>query len=164
MLKKICLSSLVTLLSIAPVLPWQVVPALAGTVAIDRQQITANISTDMGQLLDWSQTDRRIEYIFFDNPERFRKSFVLATDGCKKDRCVNASILNISARPGGSPRSSFKVVLKDRLGRKHIYTVRLIKVKRIDDGVITFVPMPNSSYGSALGINRVQPIYVNRQR
>lgn len=141
-----------------------VTPATASTVSVNRQQITANISTDLGQLLDWSQTDRRIEFIFFDNPEQFRKSFVLATDGCKKDRCVNASILNVSARPGGSPRSSFKVVLKDRLGRKHVYTVRLIKVNKINDGVITFLPMPTSNSGSALGINRVQPTYINRQR
>jgi hypothetical protein len=116
-------------------------PALAKTVSIDRQQITANISNDLGQLLDWSPTDRRIERIFFDNPEQFHKSFIFTTDGCKKDKCTNASLLNISARPGsGDARSSIKVVLANRLGKKYIYTIRLIKVRSVEDGVITFLP------------------------
>jgi hypothetical protein len=117
-------------------------PALAKTVSIDRQQITANISNDLGQLLDWSPTDRRIERIFFDNPEQFHKSFIFTTDGCKKDKCTNASLLNISARPGsGDARSSIKVVLANRLGKKYIYTIRLIKVRSVEDGVITFLPI-----------------------
>ena len=99
-------------------------PTLAKTVPVDRQQITANISNDLGQLFDWSPTDRRIERIFFDNPEQFHKSFIFTTDGCKKDKCTNASLLNISARPGsGDARSSIKVVLTNRLGKKYIYTI-----------------------------------------
>ena len=116
-------------------------PTLAKTVPVDRQQITANISNDLGQLFDWSPTDRRIERIFFDNPEQFHKSFIFTTDGCKKDKCTNASLLNISARPGsGDARSSIKVVLANRLGKKYIYTIRLIKVRAVEDGVITFLP------------------------
>lgn len=134
MLRKIIISALTILLPVSP--------TLAETVSVDRQQITASISNDMGQLLDWSQTDRRIERIFFDNPEQFRKSFVFITDGCKKDKCTNASLLNISARPGsGDARSSMKVVLSNRLGRKYIYTIRLIKVKSVEDGVIAFSPI-----------------------
>ena len=116
-------------------------PSIAKTVPVDRQQITANISNDLGQLFDWSPTDRRIERIFFDNPEQFHKSFIFTTDGCKKDKCTNASLLNISARPGsGDARSSIKVVLANRLGKKYIYTIRLIKVRSVEDGVITFSP------------------------
>ena len=68
------------------------------------------------QLLDWSRTDRRIERIFIDNPERFRESFVFTTDGCDKEKCANASMINVSARAGsaGIRRGSIKVVLRDR--------------------------------------------------
>jgi hypothetical protein len=143
-------------------------PTLAKTVSVDRQQITANISNDLGQLFDWSPTDRRIERILFDNPEQFHKSFIFTTDGCTKDKCTNASLLNISARPGGSnARSSIKVVLANRLGKKYIYTIRLIKVKSVDDGVITFLPSapPKVNVGSRTAIFPVdpnKPIYVNR--
>jgi hypothetical protein len=133
-LKKIVLSALAVLLPVSP--------TLADTVSVDRTEITANISDNLGQLLDWSQTDRRIEYIFLDNPEQFRKSFLLVTDGCKKDKCVNASLLNISARPGGvNANASLKVVVKDPKGKKYIYTIRSIKVKNNNDGVITFSPI-----------------------
>jgi hypothetical protein len=64
-------------------------PARAGTVSLQRESVIANVSENTGQLLDWSATDRRIERIFFDNPERFRDSFVITTDGCTNNKCVN---------------------------------------------------------------------------
>jgi hypothetical protein len=143
-------------------------PALAKTVSVDRQQITANISNDLGQLLDWSPTDRRIERIFFDNPEQFHKSFIFTTDGCKKDKCTNASLLNISARPGGGDaRSSIKVVLANRLGKKYIYTIRLIKVRAVEDGVITFLPSTPPQVNVArrsviFPVDPNKPIHINR--
>jgi hypothetical protein len=143
-------------------------PTLAKTVSVDRQQITANISNDLGQLFDWSPTDRRIERIFFDNPEQFHKSFIFTTDGCKKDKCTNASLLNISARPGsGDARSSIKVVLANRLGKKYIYTIRLIKVRAVEDGVITFLPSTPPQVNVArrsviFPVDPSKPIYINR--
>jgi hypothetical protein len=114
----------------------------ASTVSLQREGITANVSDNTGQLLDWSATDRRIERIFFDNPERFRDSFVITTDGCTNNKCVNASLLNISARPGGRYLDgSLKVILNDRSGRKRVLTVNVIKVKQVDDGVMTFSPV-----------------------
>jgi hypothetical protein len=156
MFKTILLSLFATLLPVSQ--------TLAETVSVDRQQITANISNDMGQLLDWSATDRRIERIFFDNPEQFRKSFIFTTDGCKKDQCLNASLINISARPGsGEARSSLKVVLANRLGKKYIYTIRLVKVKSVEDGVIAFSPiLIPSPKGNATRQQAVDPIYPNR--
>jgi hypothetical protein len=156
MIRKIIFSTLMILLSASP--------TLAEIISDDRQQITAKISNDLGQLFDWSQTDRRIERIFFDNPEQFHKSFVFTTDGCKKDKCTNASLLSVSSRPGsGQAHSSLKVVLVNRLGKKYIYTIRLIKVKSVDDGVITFSPIlilprtVNSTRRQA-----VDPTYQNR--
>jgi hypothetical protein len=114
----------------------------AGTVSLQRDRVIANVSENTGQLLDWSATDRRIERIFFDNPERFRDSFVITTDGCTNNKCVNASLLNISARPGGRyPDGSLKVILNDRAGRKRVLTVNVVKVKQVDDSVMTFSPV-----------------------
>ena len=117
-------------------------PARAGTVSLQRERVIANVSENTGQLLDWSATDRRIERIFFDNPERFRDSFVITTDGCTNTKCVNASLLNISARPSGRYMDgSLKVILNDRSGRKRVLTVNVVKVKQVDDRVMTFSPV-----------------------
>ena len=117
-------------------------PARAGTVSLQRESVIANVSENTGQLLDWSATDRRIERIFFDNPERFRDSFVITTDGCTNNKCVNASLLNISARPSGRYLDgSLKVILNDRAGRKRVLTVNVVKVKQVDDSVMTFSPV-----------------------
>jgi hypothetical protein len=117
-------------------------PARAGTVSLQRESVIANVSENTGQLLDWSATDRRIERIFFDNPERFRDSFVITTDGCTNNKCVNASLLNISARPGGRyPQGSLKVILNDRSGRKRVLTVSVVKVKEVTDSVMFFSPV-----------------------
>jgi hypothetical protein len=117
-------------------------PTRAGTVSLQRESVIANVSENTGQLLDWSATDRRIERIFFDNPERFRDSFVITTDGCTNNKCVNASLLNISARPGGRyPQGSLKVILNDRSGRKRVLTVSVVKVKEVADSVMTFSPV-----------------------
>jgi hypothetical protein len=116
--------------------------AKAGTVSLQRDRATAYVSENTGQLLDWSATDRRIERIFFDNPERFRDSFVITTDGCTNNKCVNASLLNISARPGGRYlNGSLKVILNDRSGRKRVLTVNVVKVRQVDDSVMTFSPV-----------------------
>jgi hypothetical protein len=116
--------------------------AKAGTVSLQRERVIANVSENTGQLLDWSATDRRIERIFFDNPERFRDSFVITTDGCTNNKCVNASLLNISARLGGRyPEGSLKVILNDRSGRKRVLTVNVVKVKQVEDSVMTFSPV-----------------------
>jgi hypothetical protein len=116
--------------------------ARGGTVSLQRDLVIANVSENTGQLLDWSATDRRIERIFFDNPERFRDSFVITTDGCTNNKCVNASLLNISARPGGRyPNCSLKVILNDRAGRKRVLKVNVVKVKQVDDSVMTFSPV-----------------------
>jgi hypothetical protein len=126
-------------------------PARAGTVSLQRERVTANVSENTGQLIDWSATDRRIERIFFDNPERFRDSFVITTDGCTNNKCVNASLLNISARPGGRyMNGSLKVILNDRSGRKRVLTVRVVKVRQVEDSVMTFSPvaiLSQPSYG-----------------
>lgn len=117
-------------------------PASAESVPVSRERVTVNISLETGQLLDWSRSDRRIERIFFDNPEQFRDSYIFTTDGCSKTKCTNASMINISARPGGRfPRSSIKVVLVDRTGKKYVCTVNLVKVKYVQDSVITFSPI-----------------------
>ena len=128
--------------------------ARAGTVSLQRESVIANVSENTGQLLDWSATDRRIERIFFDNPERFRDSFVITTDGCNNNKCVNASLLNISARPGGRyPQGSLKVILNDRSGRKRVLTVNVVKVRQVDDRVMTFSPvaiLSQPSYGESV--------------
>jgi hypothetical protein len=117
-------------------------PARAGTVSLQRESVIANVSENTGQLLDWSATDRRIERIFFDNPERFRDSFVITTDGCTNNKCVNASLLNISARPSGRYLDgSLKVILNDRSGRKRVLTVNVVKVRQVNDSVMTFSPV-----------------------
>lgn len=119
-------------------------PLLAATFPVDRIEINAQVSADLGQLLDWSRTDRRIERIFIDNPERFRESFVFTTDGCDKEKCANASMINVSARAGsaGIRRGSIKVVLRDRSARKYVCVVRLTKVTwAIKDGVTSFAPV-----------------------
>ncbi|WP_373539555.1 hypothetical protein [Chamaesiphon sp.] len=130
-------------------------PARAGTVSLQRESVIANVSENTGQLLDWSATDRRIERIFFDNPERFRDSFVITTDGCTNNKCVNASLLNISARSGGRyPEGSLKVILNDRSGRKRVLTVNVVKVKQVDDSVMTFSPvaiLSRPNYRSSVG-------------
>jgi hypothetical protein len=112
------------------------------TVSLQSERVTANVSEQTGQLLDWSATDRRIERIFFDNPERFRDSFIITTDGCTNKKCVNASLLNISVRPGGRyAQGSLKVILIDRSGRKRVLTVSVVKVKEVADSVMTFSPV-----------------------
>jgi hypothetical protein len=117
-------------------------PTRAGTVSLQRDRAIAYVSENTGQLLDWSATDRRIERIFFDNPERFRDSFVITTDGCTNNKCVNASLLNISVRPGGRyVDGSLKVILNDRSGRKRVLTVNVVKVKEVADSVMTFSPV-----------------------
>ena len=127
----------------------------AGTVSLQRDRVIANVSENTGQLLDWSATDRRIERIFFDNPERFRDSFVITTDGCTNNKCVNASLLNISARPGGRyPDGSLKVILNERSGRKRVLTVNVVKVRQVSDSVMTFSPvaiLSQPSYRSSVG-------------
>ena len=111
-------------------------------MSLQRESVIANVSENTGQLLDWSATDRRIERIFFDNPERFRDSFVITTDGCTNNKCVNAYLLNISARPSGRYLDgSLKVILNDRSGRKRVLTVNVVKVKQVDDSVMTFSPV-----------------------
>lgn len=141
-------------------------PTRAGTVSLQRESVIANVSENTGQLLDWSATDRRIERIFFDNPERFRDSFVITTDGCTNNKCINASLLNISTRPGGRyPDGSLKVILNDRSGRKRVLTVNVVKVKQVDDSVMTFSPVailsqPNyRSTGFFNGARSIYPIY-----
>lgn len=138
-------------------------PARAGTVSLQRESVIANVSDNTGQLLDWSATDRRIERIFFDNPERFRDSFVITTDGCTNNKCVNASLLNISARPSGRYHDgSLKVILNDRSGRKRVLTVNVVKVKQVDDSVMTFSPvaiLSQPSYRSTGFYNKQRVTY-----
>jgi hypothetical protein len=134
------LSKIPLLLLLSFLLPS--IPVRAGTISLQRESVIANVSENTGQLLDWSATDRRIERIFFDNPERFRDSFLITTDGCTNNKCVNASLLNISVRPGGRyPEGSLKVILSDRAGRKRVLTVNVVKVKQVDDSVMTFSPV-----------------------
>jgi hypothetical protein len=120
-------------------------PLIAATFPVDREAVDAQVSTDLGQLLDWSQTDRRIERIFIDNPEQFRAAFVFTTDGCDKDKCsATASMVNISARAEteGIRRGSMKVILKNRMGKKSVCVIRLTKVTwAIRDGVTSFIPV-----------------------
>jgi hypothetical protein len=112
------------------------------TVSLQSERVIAYVSEQTGQLLDWSATDRRIERIFFDNPERFRDSFTIVTDGCTKNKCLNASLLNISFRPGGRyAQGSLKVILIDRVGKKHVLKVDAIKVREVADSVMTFSPV-----------------------
>jgi hypothetical protein len=143
-------------------------PARAGTVSLQRESVIANVSENTGQLLDWSATDRRIERIFFDNPERFRDSFVITTDGCTNNKCVNASLLNISARPSGRyVDGSLKVILNDRSGRKWVLTVNIVKVKQVDDSVMTFSPvaiLSQPNYRSSVGQVTPATGFYNRER
>jgi hypothetical protein len=138
------------------------------TVSLQSDRVTANVSEQTGQLLDWSATDRRIERIFFDNPERFRDSFIITTDGCTNNKCVNASLLNISARPGGRyAQGSLKVILNDRSGRKRVLTVSVVKVKEVADSVMTFSPVailsqPNNR--SSVGVPPATTGFYNKQR
>jgi hypothetical protein len=133
--------------------------ARAGTVSLQRESVIANVSENT----DWSATDRRIERIFFDNPERFRDSFVITTDGCTNNKCVNASLLNISARSGGRYLDgSLKVILNDRSGRKRVLTVNVVKVKQVDDSVMTFSPvaiLSQPSYRSTGFYNKQRVTY-----
>jgi hypothetical protein len=143
-------------------------PARAGTVSLQRESVIANVSENTGQLLDWSATDRRIERIFFDNPERFRDSFVITTDGCTNNKCVNASLLNISARPSGRyVDGSLKVILNDRSGRKRVLTVNVVKVRQVNDSVMTFSPvaiLSQPNYRSTEFYNRQRVNYPSSDR
>jgi hypothetical protein len=143
-------------------------PARAGTVSLQRERVIANVSENTGQLLDWSATDRRIERIFFDNPERFRDSFVITTDGCTNNKCVNASLLNISARPSGRyVDGSLKVILNDRSGRKRVLTVNVVKVRQVNDSVMTFSPvaiLSQPNYRSTEFYNRQRVNYPSSDR
>ena len=143
-------------------------PARAGTVSLQRESVIANVSENTGQLFDWSATDRRIERIFFDNPERFRDSFVITTDGCTNNKCVNASLLNISARLGGRyVDGSLKVILNDRSGRKRVLTVNVVKVRQVNDSVMTFSPvtiLSQPNYRSTEFYNRQRVNYPSFDR
>ncbi|WP_373547084.1 hypothetical protein [Chamaesiphon sp.] len=143
------------------------VPVNAGTMSLQSEYVTASVSENIGQLLDWSATDRRIERIFFDNPERFRDSFVITTDGCTNNKCVNASLLNISARPGGRYLdASLKVILYDRLGKKRVLAVNVVKVKQVTDSLMTFSPvaiLSNPNYRSTDFYNN-RPAYPTSTR
>lgn len=117
--------------------------AEAATLYTDTDRITANVSDDNGQLIDWSNTDRKIEAIYLDNPGRFRQDFVFTADGCNKERCVNATAISISAiRQGGNKRAVMKVRLVNSKGKRSILVINVEKVPYNSDGVITFAPPP----------------------
>lgn len=115
----------------------------AATVYANTDRVKAEVSDDNGQLLDWSNTDKKIETIFLDNPERFRNSFVFVADGCNKNKCVNATAIAISARPQGKVRyATMKVRLIDSKGQRSIVVVNITKVPYNDDGTIVFAAPP----------------------
>lgn len=134
--------------------------ANAEIVSLDRDTIDAQISNTNGKLFDWSKTSLRIQQIFFDNPVAFHRSFLFTTDGCKKNICTNASLLNITVRPNSvTNRGSFKVVLANRRGKKYIYTVNISRVDTIRDSIVTFSPtaiLANSSQTTANSLNSIQ--------
>jgi hypothetical protein len=112
----------------------------------DTDRVDAPISEEMGQLLDWSNTDRHIVSIYIDNPERFRESFIFTADGCTQKKCSkNATTMSISAKPNGKYRRAvLKVRLVDSQGKYSIVVVNVIKVPYTDDGLIVFNPRPEA--------------------
>jgi hypothetical protein len=115
----------------------------AATVYTNTDRIRADISDDNGQLIDWSNTDRKIEAIFIDNPERFRESFIFVADGCNKNKCVNATAISISARTTSrNSRATMKVRLIDSKGRRSIVVISVEKVPYNGDGTIVFAAPP----------------------
>lgn len=128
--------------------------AQATVVPTNIKEINVLVSSKSGHLLNWSQTNQRIQMVMIESPEDTMDKITFSIPGCQQKVCGrDSAIMLINARKGRtSGVGALRVVTTGKRGLKNIYRVRIkIIDKEVPSGqtetdFISFKPRPKAYF------------------